>query len=55
MTPIYPTIKSYAEGPDTETLLKLSELIKEKVSNSVMLCCPESEEFLQQMILKMSC
>ncbi len=45
MTPIYPTIKSYAEGPDTETLLKLSELIKEKVSNSVMLCCPESEEF----------
>jgi wyosine [tRNA(Phe)-imidazoG37] synthetase (radical SAM superfamily) len=45
MTPIYPTTKSYAVGPDTETLLKLSELIKEKVSNSVMLCCPETEEF----------
>ena len=45
MTPIYPTLKSYAVSPDTETLLKLSELIKEKVSKSVMLCCPETEEF----------
>ena len=45
MTPIYPTTKSYAVGPDTETLLKLSELIKEKVTKSVMLCCPETEEF----------
>ena len=45
MTPIYPTTKSYAVSPDTETLLKLSELIKEKVSKSVMLCCPETEEF----------
>jgi wyosine [tRNA(Phe)-imidazoG37] synthetase (radical SAM superfamily) len=45
MTPIYPTAKSYAVSPDIETLLKLSELIKEKVSKSVMLCCPETEEF----------
>jgi wyosine [tRNA(Phe)-imidazoG37] synthetase (radical SAM superfamily) len=45
MTPIYPTTKSHAVSPDTETLLKLSELIKEKVSKSVMLCCPETEEF----------
>lgn len=45
MTPIYPPAENYAVSPDTETLLKLSELIKEKVSNSVMLCCPETEEF----------
>lgn len=45
MTPIYPTSKSYAVSPDAETLLNLSEFIKEKVNNSVMLCCPETEEF----------
>jgi wyosine [tRNA(Phe)-imidazoG37] synthetase (radical SAM superfamily) len=45
MTPIYPTLKSYAVSPDTETLLKLSELIKNKVTKSAMLCCPETEEF----------
>ena len=45
MTPIYPPAENYAVSPDTETLLKLAELIKEKVSKSVMLCCPETEEF----------
>jgi wyosine [tRNA(Phe)-imidazoG37] synthetase (radical SAM superfamily) len=45
MTPIYPTLKSNAVSPDTETLLRLSEFIKATVSNSVMLCCPETEEF----------
>jgi len=45
MTPIYQTAKSYAVSPDIETLLKLSEVIKEKVSKSEMLCCPETEEF----------
>ncbi len=45
MTPIYPTSKSYAVSPDSETLVHLSEFIKENVSKSVMLCCPETEEF----------
>ncbi|MFH1195814.1 MAG: radical SAM protein [bacterium] len=45
MTPMYPPTEYYAIGPDTETLSILSVLIKEKVKNSVLLCCPETEEF----------
>jgi wyosine [tRNA(Phe)-imidazoG37] synthetase (radical SAM superfamily) len=45
MTPIYPPAESYAISPDTETLIKLSKIIKEQVRDSVTLCCPETEEF----------
>lgn len=45
MTPMYPPAESYAVSPDAETLQQLSILIKEKVKNSVLLCCPETEEF----------
>ena len=45
MTPLYPPSKSYAVSPDSETLIKLSTVIKENISDSVMLCCPEKEEF----------
>jgi wyosine [tRNA(Phe)-imidazoG37] synthetase (radical SAM superfamily) len=45
MTPMYPPAESYALNPDVETLQQLSGLIKEKVTNSVLLCCPETDEF----------
>lgn len=45
MTPIYPTTENYALSPDTETLKKLSVIINENISNSLMLCCPEKDEF----------
>lgn len=45
MTPIYPPTENYAESPNDETLIKLSRVIKEKVMDSVMLCCPKTEEF----------
>lgn len=45
MTPIYPTIENYAVSPDEDTLKNISALIKEKIPNSFMLCCPETEEF----------
>ena len=45
MTPIYPTAENYALSPDAETLKKLSGIINENISNSVMLCCPETDEF----------
>ncbi|MFA7290046.1 MAG: radical SAM protein [Melioribacteraceae bacterium] len=45
MTPIYPTRESNAESPSSERLKELSALIKEKMNNSIMLCCPENEEF----------
>ena len=45
ITPMYPTAESYAETPDDKTLRHLAVTIKEKVKNSVLLCCPETEEF----------
>jgi len=45
MTPMFPPAESYAVSPETDTLDQLSKLIKEKVTNSVLLCCPETEEF----------
>lgn len=45
MTPIYPTTEKFAVSPDKETLKNLSEIISASVSNSRMLCCPETEEF----------
>jgi wyosine [tRNA(Phe)-imidazoG37] synthetase (radical SAM superfamily) len=45
ITPMYPPAESFAVSPDIESLQKLSGVIKEKVTNSVLLCCPETEEF----------
>lgn len=45
MTPMYPPAEDYAISPGVENLQQLSGLIKEKVTNSVLLCCPETEEF----------
>jgi wyosine [tRNA(Phe)-imidazoG37] synthetase (radical SAM superfamily) len=45
MTPMYPPDENYAVSLDRETLKKLSPIIKEKVFDSIMLCCPEKEEF----------
>ena len=45
MTPMYPPAENYAVSPDKETLVKLSTIIKEKVPNSMMLCCPKKEDF----------
>lgn len=45
MTPIYPPAEKYAVSPDEDTLKKLSEIIKTNVTNSIMLCCPDKEEF----------
>jgi len=45
MTPMFPPAESYAVSPETDTLNRLSKQIKEKVANSVLLCCPETEEF----------
>lgn len=45
MTPVYPPAENYAVAPDDKTLAKLSLLIKEKVPEAVLLCCPEKEEF----------
>jgi wyosine [tRNA(Phe)-imidazoG37] synthetase (radical SAM superfamily) len=45
MTPMYPPAESYGVSPDVESLQQLSGLIKEKVTNSVLLCCPETEDF----------
>ena len=44
-TPMYPTSEIYAETPDDKTLQHLAPIIKEKIKNSVLLCCPETEEF----------
>ena len=46
MTPMYPTAEDYAVAPEKETLLSLAKVIKENVKDSVMLCCPEKEEFI---------
>lgn len=46
MTPIYPPSESYAGSPDNESLNQISHIIKEKVADSVLLCCPENEEFI---------
>ena len=45
MTPMFPPAESYAVSPEADTLDQLSKLIKEKVTNPVLLCCPETEEF----------
>ncbi|MHB8871537.1 MAG: radical SAM protein [Candidatus Doudnabacteria bacterium] len=45
MTPMYPPAESYAVSPDEEILQQLAITIKEKITNSVLLCCPETEEF----------
>jgi wyosine [tRNA(Phe)-imidazoG37] synthetase (radical SAM superfamily) len=45
MTPRYPPAKNYAVSPDAETLSKLSTIIEENIPNSLLLCCPETEEF----------
>ena len=46
MTPIYPRSRKLCCNPDKETLVKLSTIIKEKVPNSMMLCCREKEGFV---------
>lgn len=46
MTPIYPPAENYAVSPDEVTLKNLSEIIKADVPKSMMLCCPDKEEFL---------
>ena len=46
MTPIYPPQESFALNPSAETLKYLFGIIQEKVKNSVMLCCPKTEEFI---------
>lgn len=45
MTPMYPPAESYAVSPDAETLKNLSLIIQKNIPNSLMLCCPEKEEF----------
>ena len=45
MTPIYPPAENYAVSPDTKTLKDLSRIIQKNIPNSMMLCCPEKEEF----------
>jgi wyosine [tRNA(Phe)-imidazoG37] synthetase (radical SAM superfamily) len=45
MTPMHPPAESFAVIPDDKTLKKLSNFIDKKITNSVMLCCPETEEF----------
>ncbi|PJA96724.1 MAG: radical SAM protein [Ignavibacteriales bacterium CG_4_9_14_3_um_filter_34_10] len=45
MTPIYPPAENYAVSPDEKTLKDLSEIIKANIPNSMMLCCPDKEEF----------
>lgn len=44
--PIYPTAENFAVSPDNDTLLKLTEILREKIPGSEMLCCPEKEEFI---------
>ena len=45
LVPMYPPAVNYAVSPEPETLSMLSPVIKEKIPNSVLLCCPEKEEF----------
>ncbi|MBZ0181434.1 MAG: radical SAM protein [Melioribacteraceae bacterium] len=44
-TMIYPTVQSNVESPNKEKMEKITAIIKEQVPNSVMLCCPETNEF----------
>lgn len=46
MVPIYPPQESFAVSPSDKTLKYLSEIIQEKITNSIMLCCPKTEEFI---------
>ncbi len=46
MTPVYPPLESYAVSPDEKRLNMLSETIRNKVPKSVLLCCPEKDEFI---------
>ncbi|MBK7381211.1 MAG: radical SAM protein [Ignavibacteriales bacterium] len=45
MTPIYPPAENFAVSPDETRLKNLSEIIKANVPKSMMLCCPDKEEF----------
>lgn len=45
MTPIYPPAENNAVSPDEEKLKNLSEIIKANIPKSMMLCCPDKEEF----------
>jgi wyosine [tRNA(Phe)-imidazoG37] synthetase (radical SAM superfamily) len=44
-SPMYPSAESFAISPDEAVLNNLSGLIKEKVKNPVLLCCPDTEDF----------
>lgn len=45
MIPIFPPAENYAVAPEDKTLGKLSLLIKDKIQDAVLLCCPGTEEF----------
>lgn len=44
-TMIYPTMQSNVKSPSQEKMERITVKIKEQVPNSVMLCCPETNEF----------
>ena len=46
MTPLYPPSEIYAVSPEREELNFIHKLIKEKIRNAVLLCCPEKQEFI---------
>ena len=46
MTPIYPPLEGYAVSPEEGIMNMLSETVKNKIPDAVMLCCPEKLEFL---------
>jgi len=45
-TPVRPTSRNYANIPDSNTLMKLKDLIKEKITKSELLCCPENDSVI---------
>ncbi|PIQ08746.1 MAG: hypothetical protein COW71_10495 [Ignavibacteriales bacterium CG18_big_fil_WC_8_21_14_2_50_31_20] len=45
LTPSFPPTKSFAVSPEASVLEQLSGMLKEKLKNAVLLCCPETEEF----------
>jgi len=45
MTPRYPASDKNAESPDEEKLQQLQSLLKERIINPLLLCCPENEVF----------
>ncbi len=46
LTPVYPPVETYAVSPEEKTLKMLSEFIKNKIPDSIMLCFPEKDEFI---------